>query len=159
MKRINKRAAGAAVGLLALFAGSEAWAQVSPTTVTQTTTRLDAATVGAIAGGIATNAQVTATVAAVANQYFYVTSIFVQNCEDATGAAIPLVSWTTTNLPGNPVIVANAASAASTCSAPTQMSFTTPLKSLVPGTAVTLVSPTGISHVSFYGYVTGFYGQ
>ena len=159
MERMKKRqVTAAAVGLLALFAGSEAWAQASSTTVSQTATRLDAATTGAIAGGIATNAQVTATVAAVASQYFYVTSIFTQSCEDSTGAAIPLVSWTTTNLPGNPVIVANAAAAASTCAAPTQLNFTTPLKALNPGTAVTLVSPTGISHVSFYGYVTGYYG-
>lgn len=160
MKRINnRRTAAAAVGLLALFAGSEAWAQVSPTQITQTATRLDAATVGGLAGGIATNAQVTATVAAVANQYFYVTSIFMQNCMDATGAAIPLVAWTTANLPGNPTFIANAASAASTCAVPILLNFTTPLKSLIPGTAVTLTSPSGISHVSFNGWITGYYGQ
>lgn len=158
MKRMSNRSAAMAVGLIALFAGSEAWAQASPTTVTQTTTMLNAATVGAMAGGIATNAQVTATVAAVANQYFYVSSIEVQNCQNATGAAIPLVNWTTTNLPGNPTITADAASSASTCTQ-TDLKFSTPLKSLVPGTAVTLVSPTGISNVAFAGYITGFYGQ
>ena len=153
-----KNAAVAGAGLLALFAGSEAWAQVSPTQITQTATRLDASQVGALAGGIATNAQVTATVAAVASQYFYATGILMQNCEDATGAAIPLVAWSTTNLPGNPTFIANAASSASTCQV-VNVNFATPLKSLAAGTAVTLYSPSGISHVAFEGYIYGYYGQ
>lgn len=157
-KRKTKTAVVAGAGLLALFAGSEAFAQVSPTTITQTATRLDAAQVGVSAGGVATNAQVTATVAAVANQYFYVSSLFAEMCQDATGTTNTLAQWTTTNLPGLPSPMVSGVSAANSCNT-VQLNFSTPVKSLVPGTAVTFYSPAAVSHASYYQYIDGYYGQ
>ena len=156
LQYVKSAVAGALALGLSLFAADGAWAQAAQTQVSQTATMLNAATTGIMAGGISTNAQVTATVPAVGSQYFYLTAIEVQSCQNATGAAIPLVQWTTTNLPGSPTITSDAAAAPSTC-ADKQINFTTPLRSLVPGTAVTLVSPTGIANVAFAAYVAGYY--
>jgi hypothetical protein len=84
---------------------------------------------------------VTATLPLVTGQFHYITSIAIsRSCTGAiTGTA--LLAVTTTNLPGSLAWTSGNACAVGSTNQDMAMSFSSPLKSSVAGTATTLVAP------------------
>lgn len=146
-----------AVVLLAfgVYSAGRAQSTASGTSVQQTATRNDAATV---AGTSATSAA-TITIAANGSQYFYLTGIDIMNCagSSAVTAAAP-TTITTTNLAGSPAWTVGSGVTAGLCTNQT-VNFGTPLKSAVPGTATTFVLPTFATNQTIRANVYGFYAQ
>ncbi len=98
----------------------------------------------------ATVANLTITVTPPAGQYVYLTGVFIEVLSNATAASSATI-WTSTNLTGNPVWLANVT--ASSASVPTfewQVAevYPTALRSTVAGTPVTIL-PTATSASTF----------
>lgn len=132
-------------GALAVCAGA-AHAQIS-TQVTQTGTRLDAAT--GLAGPLGTTtscstvnttvANNTVTITPPAGQYVYITGFYLDITSNATGSTT-VATGSFTNVTGSPVwSLATLAVATASGDQNRQISevYATPLKSTTPGTAVT----------------------
>ena len=141
------------VSALALLAGlfNSAFAQQG-SLVQQSGSRLDAGQNVAVGTNWQSsgNASV-ATTAATAGQYVYVTGLYMETCQDATGAPQVNVNWTTTNL-GGALFGYSTSSGADSCLGSVNMiTFATPLKAAAPGTAVVLTSPSG-SGYAHIGY-------
>ncbi len=133
--------------LLGLLA--PALAQVAPPQFQQSATRQDAAQGVALSTNFDTvNTQGTATITPPGGLSVYITGLSFEACEDATGGAVSNVNFTSTNISGAPQWSLSMASAASTCQR-WQEPLATPLKSTTPGTAVTVVSPSGATHTGF----------
>ncbi len=137
---------------LACMAGPAfAQTQVAPP-VQQSATRSDAATlVGAITSSgtaLAVNTTTTSTLTAPAGQFVYVTGITFEVCTNGTGTAQNQVTFTSTGLSNNPSFQYSIAATASICQRWSEP-FAAPLKSLTPGTNVTLVSPSAATNNSY----------
>jgi hypothetical protein len=115
--------------------------------VQQSPTRLDSATAVAVTG-TAVNNQYTATVTVPAGQYAYITAISFDVCTNGTGTAANQVTFTSTNLSGSPVWPFSVAATASICQ---HWIDTIPggLKSSIPGTNVTVVTPAAAANNSY----------
>ena len=156
---------------IALLAAPVAMADFPGTSVTQTATHLDAATVwvGQSNGVTAcnsvseTSAQDTISVGAVAGQYFYLTQFILQKSTDATGATeVPTISMTNIANGGNGAAFLSAASTLSTTSGAyfnMPISFGSGgLKSAAAGVAVTFVPSAALSaHTIMCNSITGYY--
>jgi hypothetical protein len=92
---------------------------------------------------------VTATLPLVSGQFHYITGIqIVRTCATAlVGSAVLAV--TTTNLPGSLAFTGGNACAVGSTNVDFSMSFASPLKSSVAGTATTLVAPSGGAAVQY----------
>lgn len=111
--------------------------------IQQSGSRLDAAT-GVAYATAAQGAQATATIPAQAGLNIYVSGISADTCANGTGGtAISNGNYTTTNLQSTPSLPLSFAGTANTCATPIREVYATPLKSLVVGTPVTVVSPAG----------------
>lgn len=159
------RLAGVAA-LLAGLAASPAFAigLTNPAPVQQDPTRLDAASSCSYAPAVnvaATSA--TCTITPPAGQFVYVDSLIVYACLDGTASISSIQqNFTSTNL-GNPsfayetalisgsTITTNATDVL--CQSSGQLIGTSPLKSTVPGTAITIVPPAAATHASFGQFV------
>lgn len=98
---------------------------------------------------------VTATLPLVAGQFHYITGIqIVRTCTTAIAGTAAL-AVTTTNLPGSLAFTSGNACAVGSTNVDFSMSFASPLKSSVAGTATTLVAPSAGS-AGFYR-ITVFY--
>ncbi len=147
-----------ALGLSLALAGS-ALAQATAPPVQQTQQRLDAATgVCALAGAVnSTQAAGTCTITPPAGQYVYFTYMDVAQCQDGTASISGIqLNFTSTNLNGWVVETSVLSAATITTNAGTNLcahggggALTTPLRSAVAGTAVTIVPPAQTAHVSF----------
>ena len=133
--------------------------------VEQVGQRLDAATFAAVGTNWNTvNTQSTATVTPPSGQYVYITAMYMQACQDATGAAATNVGWSTTGLGSGATAspqfsISQASSAGSCAGSPGMVTFATPLKSNAPGTNVTLVSPSAIGHTGFSSEIFGYFSN
>jgi hypothetical protein len=117
--------------------------------VQQSGTRLEAATQVAFAQAAAGSTS-TATITVPAGQYAYITGVSMDTCADATGTtALANSSFTSTNIQSTPSWSISFAAAANTCGTRISEAYATPLKSLIPGTAVTVVSPATSAHNMF----------
>jgi hypothetical protein len=141
---------GFLIGLTAAALG-----QVS---VQQSPSRLDAATgVCALATAVnATQAAGTCTITPPAGQYVYFTYMQVGQCQDGTASISGIqLNFTSTNLNGWVQETSYLSAATITTNAGTNLcayvggALTTPLRSAVAGTAVTIVPPAQTAHVSF----------
>ncbi len=143
------------VGLLASPAAVDAQSAAG-VTVTQSGAKADAATFFAAPAATscttvaATVANLTITVTPPAGQYVYLTGFFLEVLANATAASSATI-WTSTNLTGSPVWLANVT--ASAASVPTYEYslaevYPTALKSTVAGTPVTIL-PTATSASAF----------
>lgn len=80
-------------------------------------------------------------------QTIYITGMDIGNCEGTAVTAAAPTFITTTGLNGSPqYMVGSGPATAGSCSNPTSISFTAPLKSATPGTNVTLVLPAFITN-------------
>ena len=113
----------------------------------QDPTRLDVATAVAVTG-TAVNNQYTATITVPAGQYAYITALSFDVCTNGTGTAANQVTFTSTNLTGSPVWPFSVAATASICQ---HWVDTIPggLKSSIPGTNVTIVTPAAAANNSY----------
>ena len=117
----------------------------SPSSVQQTAQKLDAALYAQTTATTAT----TLTMTPPAGQSVYIWQVDIQNCQDATGISADAAptSITTTNLGS---LAWQMGSGITTnvgiCEQTFSVSYPTGLKSTVPGTAVTFVTPTYITH-------------
>jgi hypothetical protein len=106
---------------------------------------------------LAVNTTTTCTLAAVAGQYHYIVGITFEVCTNGTGSAQNQVTFTSTNISSTPSFEYSIAATASICQRWSE-SFSTPLKSAVPGTATTFVSPAAATNNSYniraYYYVS-----
>jgi len=117
--------------------------------VQQSGSRFDAATAVAFAQA-AVAAQSTATISVPAGQYAYITGVGMDTCANGTGGtALTNANFTSTNLQSTPSWSISFAGTANTCGTRIAEFYATPLKSLVPGTAVTVVSPAGSANNQF----------
>jgi len=131
------------IALALLGALGSAFGQQS---VQQTAKRLDAATAVAFAQA-AVGSNSTATITVPTGQYAYITGVSMDTCADGTGGtALTNLNYTSTNIQSTPSWSVSFAGTANTCATPIREFYATPLKSLVPGTAVTVVSPTVGTH-------------
>lgn len=133
--------------------------QAGTTPVQNTGSRLDACTSVAYATA-AVNNQVTATIPAQAGMYAYICSISADVCANGTGGTvITNGNFTSTNLPSTPTWQVSFAGTANTCANPgVRETFNgPPLKSNVPGTAVTVVSPAAGAQNSYTIRMTYYY--
>jgi len=123
---------------IALAACLTLYAQ-GPTSVQHTAQRLDAATT--VSSSVTSAATITLTPSASQNVYIY--EMDIQNCAGTTAVtAAAVTTITSTNLPGSPAWTMGSGTTAGTCVQSLVMQFPTGLKSIVPGTAVTVVLPT-----------------
>jgi hypothetical protein len=134
------------------LAGS-AFAQVQ---TQQSGTHIDAASLAcSYSAAFAINQQETTTCTPAAGQFVYITGIAFDVCTDATAAATTPTTFTTTNLPGSPTFGMAIAATAEICQH-WQVPFTTPLKSIAAGTAVTVVSPSAAAHNAYQATVFAY---
>jgi hypothetical protein len=119
--------------LSALPAGAQTLTQ-------QTATRLDACNAVATAVGAAGTAQ-TATATALGGNYIYICAIALEVCTNGTGSVQNNVVFTSTNIIGSPSWSYSIAATANICQRIFE-EFPTPLRAAVPGSNVTVVSPT-----------------
>lgn len=143
--------------LLAALVSSAAMAQntiPNSTSVQQVGERQDSA-IAVAEGVVAAGSQATATVPALAGYYCYITHIEVRLIAIAAPVAT-LMPSSTTNLGGKTFRAAMQAAVGtdSQIYAPP-----TPLKCGSPGTAATVVGPTGLANVSQYISVSYYYGK
>lgn len=129
-------------------------AAFAQTATTATPTQQSATHADAMATASATaavNTAVTLTLTPGGNQYVYVCEIDFTISVDATGTspATTNVSFTTTNLGGWSYKFSTAADVANTIVLDKAFTFPTCLKSLTPGTAVTIVSPAARTHAIY----------
>ena len=156
-----------AVAALALLVAAPAYAQVAQQ-VTQSSTRLDAGTglYGPATGATAcatvntTAANNTVTITPPAGQYVYITGISIDITADTTGLS-GLATMSTTNITGSPIwslatIVPTAG--ANGTFRQIHETFSTPLRSTAPGTAVTFVPSAQSNHVIFCTRVAAYFG-
>ena len=144
------------VGLLLAATTSFAQQVITATPTQQSATDLQAATV---VGTSVTSAS-TITIAAVSNMYFYVTGIEITNCAGSSAVtAAAVTSVTTTNLGGAAWTVGSGATAGLCQPSPVNMPLGRPIKSAVPGTAVTFVLPTFATNQTVRVSVYGYYAQ
>jgi hypothetical protein len=147
--------------LLLLFAVSLIFAQ-SPSSVQQSATKLD---VGLFNQNTATSAT-TLTLTPPGSQSVYITQIDISNCQDATGiaAAAAPTYITSTNLGG--ALAANSLSwmmgsglvtGTGSCVQSYSITYPTGMKSTIPGTPVTIITPTYITHQTIRVSVTYFF--
>lgn len=113
----------------------------------QDPTRLDAATAVAVTAS-AVNNQYTATITVPAGQYAYITAISFDVCTNGTGTAANQVTFTSTNLSGSPIWPFSVAATASICQH-WQDVIPGGLKSSIPGTNVTVVTPAAAANNSY----------
>jgi hypothetical protein len=133
-----------ALGLLLALGCSLAQAQNAP--VQQVPSRLDAT--GGVASAVgAVNTAETATITVPAGLYAYITAIGIEACENATGTAANLLTFTSTNLQGSPTWLFSV-TGAEICYRIFEP-YATPLKSATAGTNVTIVSPVATATVGF----------
>lgn len=154
-------------GLFAISAGS-ANAQVAQQ-VTQSAQRLDASQfLQTPAGGATACATVnttaangTVTITPPAGQYVYITGVYIDITADVTGAS-QVATMSTTNITGGPIwslaTIVPTAGANGTFRQISE-SYSTPLKSTAPGTAVTFVPSAQTNHVIFCTRVAGYFGS
>lgn len=128
------------------FTATAAIAQ-SATTVQQSSSRLDAGVAVAVTG-TAVNNQYTATITVPAGYYAYITGLSFDVCTNGTGSAVNQVTFTSTNLTGSPVWPFSLAATASICQHWSEP-LSSPLKSSVPGTNVTVVTPAAATNNSY----------
>lgn len=115
--------------------------------VQQSPTHLDAATAVAVTGTTA-NTQYTLTITVPAGQYAYITALSFDVCTNGTGSAVNQVTYTSTNLSGSPVWPFSIAATASICQH-WQDIIPGGLKSSIPGTNVTIVTPAAATNNSY----------
>jgi hypothetical protein len=107
-----------------------------------------------VSNAAAAAAQATATVPAVAGQFFYVTMLEIQYGAIAAPTAT-LLATTSSNLPGSPTW--NDAAPAATFQHDLVIPFMVPLKSSVVGTATVITGNTGVASISQNIKLCGFY--
>lgn len=115
--------------------------------VQQSATKLDAATSVCVTG-TAVNNQYTCTITVPAGQYAYITALSFDICTNGTGTAANQVTFTSTNLSGSPVWPFSVAATASICQH-WQDIVPGGLKSSIPGTNVTVVTPAAAANNSY----------
>ncbi len=137
--------------------------------VSQTATRLDASLSlsGPATGATAcasvntTAANNTVTITPPSGQYVYVTGVFIDIASDVTGNS-QVATMSTTNLTGGPFwSLATLVPTAGANPTHRQISetYSTPLKSTTPGTAVTFVPSAQTAHVIFCTRVASYFGS
>ena len=137
-----------ALALLAALANNAMAQQGS--LVQQSGSRLDAGLQVAVGTNFNTVSNLSvATTAAVAGQYVYVTGMYMESCQDATGAATVNVNWTTTNLGGTEFGLSSSSGPDNCLGSVGMVNFATPLKAAAAGTAVVLSSPSANAHVGY----------
>jgi hypothetical protein len=104
--------------------------------------------VGVAVTGTAVNNQYTATISVPAGLYAYVTGLSFDACTNGTGTGVNQVTFTSTNLTGSPVWPFSLAATASICQHWTEP-LSSPLKSSVAGTNVTIVTPAAAANNSY----------
>lgn len=130
-----------ALALLGLCFATAAFGQA--VSVQQAGTRAEAATAVAFAQA-AVGSTSTATITVPAGLYAYITGLSMDTCADGTGGTAQTNSnFTTTNIQSTPSWSFSFGGTANTCGVSLREWFNIPLKSLQPGTNVTVVSPTG----------------
>ncbi len=136
---------------LFLLAVGIAYAQ-GPASIQQSPTVLDS---GLLMQTTATTGT-TLTLTPLAAQSIYIKQIDFSNCQDATGisAAASPTQVTTTNLYGLQWNMASGGATAGSCPQSFSISYPTGLKAATPGTAVTVVTPTYITHQTIRVTVT-----
>ncbi len=148
MRKINL----AAIGIAALLALSPVGA-MAQTAVQQSSTRLDAGQGVAVSTNYNTvNTQGVATITVPAGLYAYITRIELEAIQDATATAAVNSAFTSTNLgTGAAASPQWGFSLAATADATLfrDVNMAAPLKSQVPGTNVTITSPTAATHLAF----------
>jgi hypothetical protein len=150
MKRLRHFLLAAALA----FAPSIASAQV---TIEQSPTYLDAGTLScSYSAAFAVNQQETTTCTPPAGQYVYITGIAFDVCTDGTGSATTPTTFTTTGITGSPTFGMAIAATAEICQH-WQVPFSTPLRSAAAGTAVTVVSPSGVPHNAYQATVFAYF--
>jgi hypothetical protein len=107
-----------------------------------------------VVSSVASGSQATATVPAVAGQFFYVSFIEIQYGAIAAPAAT-LLSTTSTNLPG--ALSWSVAFPAAVGNFDNALTFTVPIKSSVVGTATVITGNAGVTSISENIKVCGFY--
>jgi hypothetical protein len=130
----------------------------APSSIQQSASRLDAALLQQTVAATAT----TLTLQPSSSQSVYIYQIDFSNCEDATGQAVAAPTYvTTTNLGGATtatslawVMASGGATAAGSCVQTFSVSYPTGLKSTIPGTAVTVITPTFLGHQTIRVTVT-----
>jgi hypothetical protein len=120
---------------------------LAQTSVQQSASRLDACTAVASAVG-AVASQQTATITVSAGNYAYICAISLEVCTNATGTVQSNVTFTSTNLTGSPTWQYSMTATADICQRWFD-GFASPLKSAVPGTNVTVVSPTSATNNNY----------
>lgn len=128
----------------------------APTTIQQTSTRLDAATYAAT--NVTSNTTTTVTVPA--TQYFYLTGVDIINCAGSSAVTAATVTTITTTgfAGGGPAWTVGSGVTAGLCTNQA-IPFTSPLKSATPGTNVTFVIPTFATNQTIRFNAYGYFGQ
>lgn len=156
----------ALAGFVAILAVASAQAQVAQQ-ITQSTTRLDAGTsLNGPAGGATTcntvnttAANGTVTITPPAGQYVYINGISIDITADVTGLT-GQATMSTTNITGSPIwSLATIVPTAGANGSFRQIheTFSTPLRSTAPGTAVTFVPSAQSNHVIFCTRVAAYF--
>lgn len=146
-----------ALALLALACQAQAQTPLVPL-VQQSSQRLDAATTCFNGSSYNTVAnQSTATITAVAGQYFYITWIYLAAANDATGVVNTNLNFTSTGIVGTPQWGYSQVATADAGTIISQGPLSTPLRTAAPGTAATIVSPASQTHTGFAITVCGYY--
>lgn len=140
----------------------------NPAPVQQDPSHLDAGvTLCSLATAVnASQAAGTCTITPPPGQYVYITALLVGQCQDGTASISGIqLNFTSTNLAGL-VLETSVLSAATIATNPgtnlcayTSLPLNTPIKSVLAGTAVTLVPPAQTAHVSFPITAIGYYSQ
>jgi hypothetical protein len=152
----------ALAGLLLSLGEASAQAVCNPgtgTCVQQVATRLDAGTFVAQGTNNNTiNQQSVATVTVPGGLSAYITAIIIDVCGDGTGTAATNVNFTSAGIMGTPSwsYSSTTALSLSTC-VHLGDQFSIPLKSVAPGTAVVITSPTALGHTGFNIRVIGYF--
>lgn len=152
-----------AAALLCGVAGT-ASAQIAPTTITNTATRLDAS---AFSNGFTTAAcntvntsAPTLTITPPAGQFVYLTNVSIDITTDATGTSATTY-LSSTNITGSPVwslaTLTVAAAVGGMNARQINETYNPPLKATAAGTAVTLVQSAAAAHNIFCVRATGYY--